>query len=128
MTYLIDTCAFLWLAGGDPRLSVPARDCLVSGANRVAFSAASSWELAIKYRLGRLDLPDVPSRFIPEALRALSLEPLQVTHSHAVRVGDLPDHHRDPFDRLLAAQSLIEGHTIVSPDEIFDAYGVSRFW
>lgn len=128
MSFLLDTCTFLWMAAGDGRLSETARECLKSGRNVVVLSAVSSWEMAIKYRLGRLSLPRPPEKFVPEAMRALGLEPAGVSHAHALRVSDLPVHHGDPFDRLLAAQSLIEGHTIVSPDEIFDAYQVPRLW
>lgn len=113
---------------GDDRLSPQAQVICLNPANELVFSAASSWELAIKHRLGRLALPAEPRRFVPNAMQEFSLEGLAVSHAHALCVASLPKHHTDPFDRLLVAQGEIESLAILSPDSIFDLYGLSRLW
>jgi PIN domain nuclease of toxin-antitoxin system len=101
-------------------ISDPANECLVS--------AASAWEIAIKVSIGKLTLARDPRRFLPEELAANGFEPLPVTVTHSARVADLAVHHRDPVDRLLAAQALEERVAIVSADAVFGKYGVKRVW
>lgn len=88
----------------------------------------SSWEIAIKHHLGRLSLPEPPAQFMPPGLVRDGIESLSVQHHHAQAVAELPDHHRDPFDRLLVAQDLIERLTLVSADPKLPAYDVARIW
>ncbi len=128
MTALLDTHTFLWWIGDDRRLTTRAREVLADGANVLLFSAASAWEIAIKARLGRLDLPQAPEAFVPEQLALNQIDALPIQLTHALHVYALPDHHRDPFDRMLAAQARIEGVPIVSADPIFDHYNVERVW
>lgn len=92
--------------------------------NVLLLSAASAWEIAIKYRLGRLALPEPPDRYVPERMRLSGVDALPVEHSHALYVASLTDHHRDPFDRLLVAQACVEGLPIVSADRQLASYQV----
>lgn len=119
MSLLLDTHAFLWWLGGvEMDQEVAAR--ISSPYTRVAVSAVSAWEAAIKEALGKLDVPEAFSAVVVEE----GFEPLEVTFQHAERAGDLPPHHRDPFDRMLVAQAQVERLTIVTRDPAFDAYDV----
>jgi PIN domain nuclease of toxin-antitoxin system len=121
---LVDTHALLWWLIDDPALSPTAREALADPANEPLVSAASAWEIAIKRSLGKLTGPDdLPDRIADEGFAWLP-----VSAAHAWQVRDLPPHHRDPFDRLLVAQALVERVPIVTPDTRFDAYGVDVRW
>jgi len=87
-------------------------------------SAASSWEIAIKYALGRLTLPDEPARYVPDRMRRSAVDGLAVAHAHALAVATLPPLHRDPFDRLLVAQAQLEGLPIITADPAIRRYEV----
>jgi len=128
MNLLLDTHTFLWFIAGSDNLSQKARALIEDESNRVYLSAASLWEIAIKVSLGKLNLSEPFETFIPEQLDMNSVELLGISVSHASRVASLPFHHRDPFDRLLAAQALTEDIPILSADEVLDAYGVTRLW
>jgi len=120
---LLDTHVFLWLLAEPERLGQHLAS--VEGAGNDLFvSAASSWEIAIKVRLGRLELPDDPKRYVPDRMRALGAEPLPVEHAHALAVADLPMLHRDPFDRVLVAQARHLELTIVTADADIARYDV----
>ncbi len=107
------------------RISNHAKRHILKESNERLLSAASAWELSIKYGLGKLTLPEPPSLFIPRLLTLTKTYPLAVQHSHAVRVADLPRHHKDPFDRMLIAQALVEDIPIVTSDwAVFAKYGV----
>lgn len=93
------------------------------GENDLFFSVVSSWEIAVKYALGKLPLPEAPAEFVPHRLRRDGIKTLHIEHRHALAVADLPMHHHDPFDRLLIAQGRAEGMTIASIDPKFKAYG-----
>jgi PIN domain nuclease of toxin-antitoxin system len=125
---LLDTHTLLWAALDDSRLSGSARSVLLERANRLYLSSASAWEIVIKYQAGKLRLPDAPERFLRNCLYLLAVETLSVTFDHAVRVETLPDHHRDPFDRILIAQAQLENLTILTRDEIFTRYPVQTMW
>ena len=118
MRLLLDTHAFLWWCEDDPRLGEVERQAIRDGANDVILSAASVWEMAIKQALGRLKVPEPPSR---AALR-LGFEPLPISFAHAETTALLPPLHRDPFDRLLIAQARTEGLTLVTRDPSIRAY------
>jgi PIN domain nuclease of toxin-antitoxin system len=126
VTLLLDTHAFLWWVGDDPRLSVRARRA-ITGATCL-ISVASCWEMAIKAGLGRLDIPRPIARFLQEQLEVNGFTVLPVSLEHAAGVAELPFHHRDPFDRLLAAQARHDDLAIVSADPVFRKYGVRRVW
>ena len=117
MRILLDTHAFLWWVADDERLPAKPRRLIGDGRNEVLVSAVTGWEIAVTAALGRLELPDPPDRFVPQQLRDNAFEALPVTMSHALAVSRLPDLHRDPFDRLLIAQAVLERLTLVSGDE-----------
>jgi len=122
---LLDTNVAIWLAqGARERVSPAARRALEDPANTLLGSAASFWEIAIKRSLGKLDVED---RW-PEVLHGLSVGWMPVTPAHARGVEHLPWHHRDPFDRLLVAQALVEGTALVSADARLSRYGVRVVW
>lgn len=128
MRLLLDTHAFLWWVADAPELSAKARKAIAHLQNECLVSIASCWELAIKMSRGKLEISGSVERFIPEQLAANRFRELGIEVRHVARVARLPFHHRDPFDRLLAAQALEEGLTIVSADPVFRRYGVKRIW
>jgi len=120
---LLDTHVFLWLQTEPERLG--ERLALVEDrATDLLLSAASSWEIAIKYALGRLRLPQAPERYVPSRLRAIDAQPVAIEHSHALAIASLPLLHRDPFDRLLVAQAHALGVPILTADEAVVQYPV----
>jgi len=123
MRALLDTHAFLWLVGDPGRLG-RQRSFIEDAAHELFVSAASSWEISIKHALGRLQLSEPPARFVPRHLREAGLTGIAVEHSHALHAGSLPNHHRDPFDRLLIAQAMELRIPILSADPAFDPYDV----
>jgi PIN domain nuclease of toxin-antitoxin system len=127
MKLLLDTHTFLWFINNSPELSSSAADLLESDVD-LLLSMASLWEIAIKVSLNKLTLPDNYERFIPQQITLNNIEILTITFEHLTVVSRLPFHHRDPFDRLLIAQSMSENFQIVSVDTQFDRYGVSRKW
>ena len=128
MRVLLDTHAFLWWIGDDPRLSERAREVLSDGDNDLVFSAASGWEIAIKARLGRLHVPGDLNTYLFRQLTENYTSVLPVHLSHALRVHALPDHHRDPFDRLLVAQAIVEEIPLLSADPRIARYPVEIVW
>jgi PIN domain nuclease of toxin-antitoxin system len=124
MKYLLDTSVFLWGLSDEHRLNPRAQEILTSPSSELHFSAAGSWEIAIKFALGSLPLPKAPSEYIPRALRSWAISALDITHEHALRAGELPMHHRDPFDRMLIAQALSEQMTLLTADHVFKKYKV----
>ena len=128
MKLLTDTHTFLWFVYNDPQLSSTARNLIADPANDILLSLASVWELAIKYGIGKLTLTQPVELFVPDQLQRNNMQTLPILMSHALYVAKLPLHHRDPFDRLMIAQSLLEAIPIISVDAVFDNYGVQRFW
>ena len=119
MRLLLDTNAFIWWVGDDPRLGPSARSIIADSENDVFVSAASAWEISIKRAKGKLGFGDVET-----ALEAHAFEPLAIELEHGVAAGDLPPHHRDPFDRVLIAQARRESLAIVTADDAFALYDV----
>ncbi|MGH6885814.1 MAG: type II toxin-antitoxin system VapC family toxin [Geminicoccales bacterium] len=128
MRVLLDTHAFLWWLAGDPSLSERARQVIREEGNTVLLSAASAWEIATKVRLGKLPGAARIAGDILGCLRDEGFEPLAVTVRHGQHAGALPGLHRDPFDRMLIAQAILESCVLVSNESRFDAYGVIRLW
>ena len=128
MKALLDTHVFLWWINDDPRLSDAARELIGNGESALFLSAASGWEIAIKMRLGRLEVQGDPEQFIFEQLALNDITVLPISMSHALRTAALPDHHRDPFDRMLVAQSQIEQLPIVTTDPLITRYAVEVIW
>ncbi len=106
------------------RFSDTVRARLVDVDLALFLSAASAWEIAIKYSLGRLSLPDAPARYVPDRMQKTRVTPLAISHAHALRVSELPLHHRDPFGRLLVAQAQLEGLPILTADRALKDYDV----
>jgi PIN domain nuclease of toxin-antitoxin system len=125
---LLDTHTFLWFLADDPQLSPTARSLIEDGTNEILLSMASLWEIAIKVSLGKLTLGGAFATFIPDQLTLNAFGLLPIELAHVTAVAALPFHHRDPFDRLLVAQALVEPLPIISRDPALDAYGVTRKW
>ena len=125
MRLLLDTQVWLWSLASPTRIGREARELMEDPANGLVLSAASSWEIAIKYRLGKLPLPEPPEAFILPRLTRDGIEPLPVSHAHACAVAGLPQHHPDPFDRLLVATAKVEDLVLVTADRQLLAYEVS---
>lgn len=128
MRLLLDTQCWLWWHGSPERLNQAAQKAIENPRNQLFFSAASSWEIAIKFGLGKLRLPRPPSQYVPERLLRGQTRPLAVEHSHALEVASLPSHHKDPFDRLLIAQARIEKLRVLTADPSFSIYEVEILW
>jgi PIN domain nuclease of toxin-antitoxin system len=121
MNLLLDTHVLLWSLSDSSRLAPPVRSAIVDGGNMVFVSAATAWEITIKKGLGKLK---APSGYL-EALERYRFTPLDITSEHALAVAQLPNHHRDPFDRLLVAQARLESLTLVTHDERILRYEVA---
>ena len=124
MKILIDTQIFLWLFGNSSRISLNVRNLLINPNNTIYFSAASAWEIAIKYGNGKLKLPDEPKLFVPDRLKRANFDWLEINHEHTLAVAKLPLIHKDPFDRLLITQANVENLSLLSADSIFGNYSV----
>lgn len=128
MRILLDTHTLLWAAFDEDTLSPRARRLIQSPGNEIIVSAATAWEVATKYRLGKLDFArNLAENFISE-VSASGYLLLPISPEHAVRAGLLPGNHKDPFDRMLAAQALHEDMPVLSNDPQFDIFGVRREW
>jgi PIN domain nuclease of toxin-antitoxin system len=125
---LLDTCAFLWIAGGGRPVPPRVAAAYQSTSNDVFLSAASAWEIAVKYASGKLLLPVAPQSLIPAERERLGVTWLAIDEESALHVGRLPALHRDPFDRMLVAQSIVHGMTIVTPDPSIARYATRILW
>jgi PIN domain nuclease of toxin-antitoxin system len=125
---LLDTHAFLWWVAGDDALSAAARTAIGDEDNGVFVSAASAWEITTKYRLGKLPGVAAIVADLDGAIVDQSFIGLPVSIRHGQLAGALPGPHRDPFDRMLIAQALLENFVLVSNEQTFDSYGVGRLW
>ncbi len=128
MKYLLDTHTLLWFLKGDKKLSDKARRLIDSPRNSKFLSIVSLWEIAVKVSLGKLVLDKPFERLFPEQLYFNRIEILDITVDSLIKLTTLPFHHRDPFDRLIIAQALVEDLPIIGTDAAFDAYGISREW
>jgi PIN domain nuclease of toxin-antitoxin system len=128
MGALLDTHALIWWVEGDDRITARLRQLLSNPQEDVFVSAATAWEIATKVRIGKLRLAEEFLQSFLDAVEALGFRPLPISLRHGYEAGRLPGSHRDPFDRMLAAQALAEGLVLVSADPAFNALGVSTFW
>lgn len=128
MSLLLDSHAYLWWATGDARLSEVAKAAIADTEQDVALSAVTVWELGIKHALGKLSFAAPLQHLLVEEPRRRGLTMLPVTHAHAARAFELPMIHRDPFDRMLAAQAELEGRVLVTRDRRLAEYGVRTLW
>jgi PIN domain nuclease of toxin-antitoxin system len=128
MKFILATHTFLWFITDAPSLSSNAKELIENINNKRLLSIASIWEIAIKVSLGKLELAKPFEEFIPQQLKMNFIELLPIKMPHLAKVIKLPFHHRDPFDRLIISQSLIEQIAVISTDKMFDEYKVKRFW
>lgn len=128
MKALLDTHTFLWWNANEPQLSETVRAIIADGNNEIFLSAASAWEIAIKAALGRLSIPAPPEQYVADRLTLHHMQGLPIQLSHALRVYSLPEIHRDPFDRLLIAQSQMEKMPILTTDKNISSYDVEVIW
>ena len=128
MRLLLDTHAFIWYTTDTSRLTTTGRSLIDSGENDILLSTASVWEMAIKHSIGRLTFSMPFMEFIKQQIAVNRIDILEITFDHIEVVASLPLHHRDPFDRLIIAQSMAQQIPILSVDAIFDAYAIARVW
>lgn len=128
MRFLLDTHALLWWLFDDPQLSTTARDVIADPANEILVSGASAWEMSTKHRLGKLDGASALVGDIPAWIARAGFAELMVSLAHGQRAGSWPLPHRDPFDRMLAAQSAIEDVPLVTKDPAFAGFGIRTIW
>lgn len=128
MKFLLDTEAWLWSLTEPERMNDESLSLVADRANTLYLSAASSWEIAIKHAIGKLPLPEPPGTYVPSRMATLGIHALPIEHVHALRVAELPMHHRDPFDRLIIAQSQIERLPVITADRMFREYDVTIVW
>jgi PIN domain nuclease of toxin-antitoxin system len=128
MKVLLDTHSFLWLITGDDRLSETARQTFLNPENRLFFSAASLWEICIKKSLGKISLRSGWFQTIQDEMQANAIQWLPIEMLHCSEVAKLPFHHRDPFDRMLIAQAVVEDMELLSQDNHLSAYAIKRIW
>lgn len=128
MQYLIDTHVMIWWVTADHRLSKTAINTIKHSRSTIYWSAASLWEISIKFKLGRLEFESPPEILIPKELAKNRIEPLAIQDHHAFRAGQLPFQHKDPFDRMLVAQAQIESLALISNDSMFAQYEIDIVW
>ena len=128
MVALLDTHAFLWWIADSGRLSAAAWRAIADDTNNIVVSAASAWEIATKHRIGKLPTADAVAPDIPGVIADQGFGELPITVEDTARAGSLPGPHRDPFDRMLIAQTLSRNLVLISIEPIFDRYGVRRLW
>ena len=128
MKLLLDTSTFLWIANDAPELSAHARELFVDAGNEVSLSSVSAWEMAVKYALGRLPLPEPPERFVRLQREQHGIEPLPLDEEAALHLTRLPLLHKDPFDRMLICQAIVHGLVILTPDQLIYQYPVRTIW
>ncbi len=128
MRLLLDTCTFLWILTDPSKVPGPVLDAFRSPGNQVFLSAASAMEIALKYSIGKLPLPSDPVRFVPAQREAHAIRSLEITEDAALHQSRLPVLHRDPFDRLLVSQSIVQELTILTPDPLITQYGCRTLW
>lgn len=128
MRLLLDTQCWLWMQTTPDRLGDRGLELVGDSAHELVLSAASSWEIAIKYALGKLPLPLPPAQYVPDRMRHSGVAALPVSHIHALRVAELPAHHCDPFDRMLVAQAQCDGLTLLTADPLLRRYEVPMEW
>ena len=128
MKVLLDTCAFLWLVTDDPKLSELSKEIFLDSGNELLLSAVTGFEITIKYSLGKLHLTEPPKDFISNRIQANALTELPISMNHTYALQNLPQHHKDPFDRLLVAQAIVNQLPLLSSDEQLSAYDITRIW
>jgi PIN domain nuclease of toxin-antitoxin system len=125
---LLDTHTFLWWVADDPQMSVTTKNIIVNPDNDIYLSVISAWEIIIKVGTGKLSLSEPPEIYIPNPIASNQFEILPVQISHILKINSLPNFHKDPFDRLLIAQSLVEDFSLITIDSAITQYPVKTIW
>ncbi len=128
MKLLLDTCTFLWLVTGDRTLPPRVIEHFRAAENEIFLSAASAWEIAIKYEIGRLELASPPEQIVPQQREQHRIASLAIDEEAALHLSRLPALHRDPFDRMLVSQAIVHGLTILTPDPLVTQYPARTLW
>jgi|SRR5688572_10956311 PIN domain nuclease of toxin-antitoxin system len=128
MKILLDTHTFIWFVMGNTKISAVARTLIEADNNEKIVSTASLWEIAVKLSIGKLNLALSFDEFVSKQLYGNGFDLLKIETGHISSVSTLPLHHRDPFDRLLIAQAIVENIPVVSADKAFDSYAINRLW
>ena len=128
MKYLLDTMVWLWSVGPSKTIGTAGLEILASREEEIYLSAASSWEIAIKTRLGKFQLPEPPGRYVPKRLVEQGIRSLPINQDHGLKVYDLPLHHSDPFDRIIIAQAIVEEMVVLTSDRVFEKYPIDVVW
>jgi PIN domain nuclease of toxin-antitoxin system len=128
MKLLLDTCVVLWLMMESKKISPTLREVLANPANSRYLSAATIWEVVVKWQLGKLKLPKPPSEFFAEIKERGKIRPLPIDDASVLQINKLPKTHADPFDRMLICQAIENGMTIVTPDHAIDQYPIKTLW
>ena len=128
MNVLLDTCTFLWIVRDSSQLSATARALFADPANPIYLSAVSVWEIAIKHQLGRLPLASPPHHYVPTERAKHAIATLDLNEAAILELRRLPQHHNDPFDRMLICQAIAHGLTLLTPDERIQDYPVRTVW
>ena len=128
MKLLLDTATFLWIVTEAPELSSRARELFADPVNDLYLSSVSAWEIAVKYNLRRLPLPEPPERFVPAQRQQHEIEELALEEEAALHLVRLPPLHKDPFDRMLICQAIVHGLVILTSDPLINRYPVKTAW
>ncbi|MFH0974267.1 MAG: type II toxin-antitoxin system VapC family toxin [Spirochaetota bacterium] len=128
MNYILDTHVLLWFANNDPRISEKAENIIKTSKNNIFLSSAVVWEISIKLKLGKINIDVDLDTFVSEIIRAYNFIPFPVTIPHAIQVYNLKEIHKDPFDRMLIAQSISSGYPIITSDSQIKKYKVKTVW
>ena len=128
MRILLDTITFLWVAADAPELSANARELFADPTNEVYLSSVSAWEIAVKYSLGKLPLPELPAVFVPAQRKQHGIDALPLDEESTLHLPRLPALHKDPFDRMLVCQAVVQQLVILTPDDLINQYAVRTIW
>lgn len=128
MKYLIDTHIFLWMISSPEKLSLKVTKIIENKNNILFLSVASCWEVVIKYMIKKLTLPESPDIYIPKQVKENSITFLSIDYRYTLNILNIPEHHKDPFDRIIISQSIIDNIPIISKDSVFDLYDVQVIW
>jgi PIN domain nuclease of toxin-antitoxin system len=128
MRYLLDTMVWLWSVGPTEKIGKQGLEILRKGEEEIYFSAASAFEIAIKAKIGKFQVPEEPAHYVPRRLTEQGIRSLPITHTHALKVYDLPRFHNDPFDWLIIAQAMVEDLVVLTSDRLFEKYPVDIIW
>ncbi len=128
MNYILDTHTFLWFINGDPKLSSRSKETIENNHNVIMLSAAVVWEISIKSKIGKIRLNKTLDTLISDCIQQYNLTPLAITIPHTIKVSDLQEIHKDPFDRILIAQAILENAAIITSDNLIKKYGANVIW